>query len=233
MIVTTEAIVLHSRRFGDSSRIVTVYAHELGKIGLVAKGARTTTSSLGPALEPLSHTRCTVYHTRNRELHTVTKAETVCTRRQLHHSYEHLQAGMLMCEMIIRTQTQEQPDGDIFELLRKALDVADGVPDDHAYAVSVAMRLRLAEIMGFGIQRAPYPESWQSVTIDVTDGSVDHCGNGVRLSMSAYAIMHQSLRGRWSAADERVRLEIEAFLSTYFSHHLDTRIVSRTFTALQ
>ncbi|MEN9281530.1 MAG: hypothetical protein RL594_465 [Bacteroidota bacterium] len=233
MIVTTEAIVLHSRRFGDSSRIVTVYGRELGKVGLVAKGARTTNSSLGPALEPLSHARCTVYHTRNRELHTVTKAETASPRRQLHHSYEHLQAGMLMCELIIRTQAQEQPDAEIFELLRKALDVADTVPDNLVYSVSVAMRLRLAEVMGFGIQRAPYAESWQSVTIDVTDGSVLHSGNGIRLSMAAYAVMHHSLRGRWGAADESVRLEIEAFLSTYFSHHLDTRIVSRTFTALQ
>ncbi|MBK6759746.1 MAG: DNA repair protein RecO [Ignavibacteria bacterium] len=52
MIVSSEAIVLHSRRFGDSSRIVTLYSAELGKVTVVAKGARTMKSSFGAALEP-------------------------------------------------------------------------------------------------------------------------------------------------------------------------------------
>lgn len=233
MIVSTEAIVLHSRRFGDSSRIVTVYTRELGKLGLVAKGARTTSSSLGSALEPLSHVRCQVYHGKNKELHTVSKAESLSTRRQIQSSYDHLRCGLLMCELVMRTQEQEQADVEIFDLLRKALDVADGVDPDSVYSVSVAMRLRLAEVMGFGIQRAPCPEDWQSVSIDVSDGGATQQGHGIRLSRATYDLIMRSLRGQWTPATESVQLEIESFVSVYFSHHLDSRITSRTFTALQ
>jgi hypothetical protein len=35
------------------------------------------------------------------------------------------------------------------------------------------------------------------------------------------------------SAAEPVQLEIESFISVYFSHHLDARITSRTFTSLQ
>lgn len=233
MIVSTEAIVLHSRRFGDTSRIVTVYSRDLGKLGLVAKGARTTSSALGSALEPLGHVRCQVYHTKNRELHTVSKAESVSTRRQLQQSYEHLRAGLLMCELVMRTQDLEQVDAGIFELLRKALDVADGLAPELVYSVSVAMRLRLAEVMGFGVERAPCPETWQTVMIDVTDGTASQQGGGIRLSGTAWNLLSDSLRGRWHPSAEPVQLEIESFISIYFSHHLDARITSRTFTALQ
>ncbi len=233
MIVTTEAIVLHSRRYGDSSRIVTAYSRELGKVGLVAKGARTPSSSLGPALEPLSHVQLTVYHGRNRDLHTVSRAETSVSRSRLHVSYEHLSAGLLMCELILRTQAQEQPDAEIFDLLGKALGVLDVSSEHEAYAVSVAMRLRLADIMGFGIQRAPFPGELSHVTIDVTDGAVYEHSHGIRVSISAYAIMHASLRGRWITAPQADRLVIESFLSVYFSHHLDTRIAPQAFNALQ
>lgn len=233
MIVSTEAIVLHSRRFGDTSRIVTVYSRELGKLGLVAKGARTTSSPLGSALEPLSHVRCQVYHAKNRDLHTVSKAESATARRQLQHSYEHLRSALLMCELVMRTQELEQADSEIFDLLRKALEVADSLGPELAYSVSVAMRLRLAEVMGFGLEKAPCPDVWHTVTIDVTDGTLRQEGVGIRLSRATWNLMYDSLRGRWQPAHEPVQLEVESFISIYFSHHLDARITSRTFTALQ
>src|SRR5688572_11101322 len=38
VISKTDAIVLHARRFRESSKIVTLYTREHGKIGVVAKG---------------------------------------------------------------------------------------------------------------------------------------------------------------------------------------------------
>jgi len=233
VIVSTEAIIIHSRRFGDSSRIVTAYSRELGKVGLVAKGARTASSSLGSALEPMSHARLTVYHGKNKDLHTVSRAETIAPRARIQGSYDHLGAGLLMCELIMRTQAQEQPDAGVFELLCRALNVLDSAANDDAYSVSVAMRLRLADLMGFGLQRAPFPQDRRYVSIDVSDGAVYEHDGGIRLSIASYGIMHSSLRGKWTSAQESDRLEIESFLSLYFSHHLDTRIAPQAFNTLR
>lgn len=231
MIISAESIVLHSRRFGDSSRIVTLYTRELGKVGVVAKGVRTTKSTISAALEPLSHCRCTIYHSKNKELHTLSQAESITQRRNLT-TLEHLQAGLMMCEAIIRTQAQEQAEPDVFELLRKALEVLDAVPEEHAYSISVAMRCRLAEVMGFGLQFVP-PLEQPSVFIDVTDGSIAPAGIGVQMTRSAYAAMYSSRRGQWAQMSEADKLEIESTLSLYFSHHLEKRIVSQTYSHLR
>jgi DNA repair protein RecO (recombination protein O) len=231
VIISAESIVLHSRRYGDSSRIVTLYTRELGKVNVVAKGVRTTKSTIGAALEPLSHCRCTIYHGRNKELHTLSQAETITQRRNLT-TLEHLQGGLMMCEAIMRTQTQEQSDEHVYELLNKALEVLDAVDESLAYSVSVAMRCRLADVMGFGLQFTPLGDQ-PSVYIDVTDGSVAAAGVGVQMTRSAYAAMYASRRGHWCAIMEADKLEIESVLSLYFSHHLERRIVSQTFSHLR
>ena len=232
MIISAESIVLHSRRYGDSSRIVTLYTRELGKVNVVAKGVRTTKSAIGAALEPLSHCRCVIYHGKNKELHTLSQAETLSQRRNLI-TLEHLQSGLMMCEAIVRTQTQEQTDEHVFELLSKALNVLDTVDESCSYSVSVAMRCRLTEVMGFGLQFIPPPAEQASVFIDVTDGSVGPAGVGIHMTRSAYGAMYASRRGHWSSIDESDKLEIESLLSLYFSHHLERRVVSQTFSHLR
>ncbi|MBM4178924.1 MAG: DNA repair protein RecO [Ignavibacteria bacterium] len=231
MIISAESIVLHSRRYGDSSRIVTLYTRELGKVSVVAKGARTTKSTIGAALEPLSHCRCTIYHGKNKELHTLSQAETITKRRNVS-TLEHLQAGLLMCESIVRTQPQEQADVGTFVLLAKALEVLDSVEAQLAYSVTVAMRCRLAEVMGFGIQFVP-PSEHASVVVDVTYGSIALAGVGIQLSKNAYDALYASRRGHWNTIADADMLEIESLLSLYFSHHLERRIVSQTYSHLR
>jgi len=55
-LVKTAAIVLHSRKWGDADRIVTLYTLRFGKVRGVARGARRLKSRLGGMLEPF--TRC-------------------------------------------------------------------------------------------------------------------------------------------------------------------------------
>lgn len=231
MIISAESIVIHSMRYGDSSRIVTLYTRELGKVSVVAKGVRTTKSTIGAAVEPLAHCKCTIYHGKNKELHTLSQAETI-TKRRSFTSLEHLQAGLLICESIVRTQPQEQADTGTFDLLAKSLDVLDTVEADVAYSVSVAMRCRLAEVMGFGFQLVP-PLEHPMVVVDVTDGSIGISGVGIQLSNNAYHALYASRRGHWNVIADNDMLEIESLLSLYFSHHLERRIVSQTYSHLR
>ncbi|MDZ4745404.1 MAG: DNA repair protein RecO [bacterium] len=237
MIVTTDAIVLHSRRFGDTSRIVVVYAELLGKISVVAKGVRKPTSPLGSALEPLSHSRITVYHNKNRELHVVSAAEQLVRRHRLLTSYEHMSAAMLVTECVMRTQADNQPDANVFEMLSKglaALEAAKGA--DGAYGEAVGVRLMLAELMGFGLPYAEASVEGAPVSVSPEDG-IPRNGNapGIRMSGGAYAMIHaHGLRLEHRiVATEALRAEIESFITLYFSHHLDRRIVSRSFDVLR
>ena len=234
MIVCTDAIVLHSRRFGDTSRIVVLYTEVLGKISVVAKGVRKPTSPMGGALEPLSHSRITVYHNKNRELHVVSVAEQITRRQRLMSSYEHLSAAMLLTECVLRTQADNQPEVQVYEMLRKGLEALEGA--DEPYGVAVGSRLHLAELMGFGLPYADAVQREEPVSVSPEDGIPRGSeAQGIHMSGMAYAMMHAyGLQLEHSAlATESLRAEIESFLTLYFSHHLDRRIVSRSFDVLR
>ena len=233
MILSTEAIVLHSRRYGDSSRIVTLYSRDLGKVSVVAKGARTLKSSFGAALEPLGHIRCTIYHGRNKDLHTLSAAETLVTRRRLGGSLDLLRAGLLMCDTLVRTQAVEQPDKNVFELLARALEQLEEIDEPRAYSISLSMRLSLAEIMGFGLPSSPSPQG-TAVRVGIADGVARRDGEeGLRLSHTVYAQVLTALNGGTSVIPEQDQMELEGFVSLYFSHHLDKRITANAYNYLR
>lgn len=202
-------------------------------MGVVAKGARTTKSAFGSAMEPLSHIRCTVYHRPMKDLHTVAKAELLHPLRCLGSDLELLRSGLLMCEMVMKTQAQEQPDTRVFDLLVTALHRLNDEDPSTAYSVSVGFRCALANVMGFGLPLGE-PPIGAVVRIGLTDGVVRRDGeDGLRCSRTAYDALRACARGEACAVSHADELELESVLSLYFSHHLDTRVVSAVATALR
>lgn len=220
MICTSEAIVLHSRRFGDTSRIVVLYTRDAGKLSVVAKGVRTPKSAFGSALEPLSHSRVTYYHRKNRDLHTASAAEVATTRHRLHGSYDHLSTGLSMCETVLRTQADEEPHEQVFDLLRNALETLE-CEDDNCYRIGLTMRLGLAELMGFAVPHGIHPPGLDVSLSDIAFETI-------QLSLAS---LHDSENGRGlvhPVITDDVRLELESFIQNYFSYHLDKRINTRS-----
>ncbi len=202
-------------------------------MGVVAKGARTTKSAFGSAMEPLSHIRCTVYHRPMKDLHTVAKAELVHPLRRLGSDLELLRSGLLMCEFVMKTQPQEQPDARVFDLLVTALHRLNDEDPSTAYSVSVGFRCALANVMGFGLPLTE-PTEGSVVSIGITDGVVRREGeDGLRCSLSAYETLRTCAGGDACPVSHADELEIESVLSLYFSHHLDTRVVSSVASALR
>lgn len=239
MLLSTEAIVLHSRKFGDTSRIVVLYTRDHGKVSVVAKGVRKPSSPFGSALEPLGHTRVTLYFKRGRDLHTVSAAESITPRRRIRDSYDHLQTALAVCELLLRTQADEERNDAVFDLLCDGLNAVEDTHDP--YATGVAIRLRLADVMGFGVPDCGPPPPNPAVAVDMGNGmlrpeALAGTGGVIRMSSAAYGVLHSCL-GDASAISTTVspadRLELESFLSLYFSHHLDKRVSGRTYDVMK
>lgn len=231
MIVTTDAIVLHTRRYGDTSRIVVLYTLEFGKVSVMARGARKPKSPFGASLEPLTHCRATIYHRRQRELHTVSASEQVALHTTLKSSYPHLTAGLSMCELVMRTQTDEVPGPDVFELLSKGLAELNESDENECFRVGLKMRVQLAQIMGFGLPEVKPPDS-KVIKLDLDDGIPrGEPAVGIRMSKNVYDRLAEAVvkspSSKTAIVSPADQLELEAFLSLYFSHHLDKRITSR------
>ena len=70
-----DALILRHQRWGEADRLLTIFTREHGKLRIVAKGARKTTSRKAGHLEPFM--RSTLQLAQGRDLWIVTQAETI------------------------------------------------------------------------------------------------------------------------------------------------------------
>ncbi len=71
----TRAVVAHTMRRSNSSKLVTLITERYGLVSVMAKGARRPKNRYGAALEPLTLIDCRYWHKDTRELQTLSDAE--------------------------------------------------------------------------------------------------------------------------------------------------------------
>jgi DNA repair protein RecO (recombination protein O) len=74
MLVTTDAIVLRSRKQGDTSKICALYTKEYGLVDVIAKGAREMKSKFAGSLELFMHVTAVFYKKQGKELYLLSKS---------------------------------------------------------------------------------------------------------------------------------------------------------------
>ncbi len=76
-LIATEAFVLRTYKLAEQDKIVVFFTKELGKIRLVAKGARKLRNRFGASLEILTRVRLLFHNKPNRELQVLDRAELI------------------------------------------------------------------------------------------------------------------------------------------------------------
>lgn len=74
-IIKTEAIVLTKMDYGDTSKIVSLYSKDFGKLSGIIKGGRSPKSKIGLVVDPLNHIQVVVYKKDSRELQIISNAD--------------------------------------------------------------------------------------------------------------------------------------------------------------
>ncbi len=116
-VYKTPAIVLRQRKLGDTDKILTLYAANMGKIEAVAKGVRKTRSRLAGHVEPL--TQATFMLAKGKSLDVVTQVDTIESFPRLRSDLDRLSRGLYAAELIDRfTEPREEQ----FVLYRLLLD---------------------------------------------------------------------------------------------------------------
>lgn len=64
-----EGLVLKAIKFGETSKIITLYTKEFGKLSFIAKGGSDPRKKLSSTLQFLSHIGVVFYLKKERELH--------------------------------------------------------------------------------------------------------------------------------------------------------------------
>lgn len=150
MIQTSEAIVITSQKYGDSSKIVTFFTKDFGIIKAIAKGSFQIKSKYGSALEVLSYVNINFYSKPEGHLQLLSDAEIVRPYYNLSKSFEHITVGFALCETILKTLDEHYKNPHIFQNFAQSLNLLDNLPSNPSN-ILIKFLLDSARILGFGI----------------------------------------------------------------------------------
>ncbi len=143
----TRAVILRRRDHGDADRLLTVFTPRMGRLELIARGVRRTTSRRSGHLEPFAHVDLQV--ARGRTWDVVTEATTVESFRGLRSDLGQIGRAGYVAELV-DAFSQADPEAltGLWELLLLALrelDAGEGHPD----LLLRWFELHLLGLMGF------------------------------------------------------------------------------------
>lgn len=168
MIVRTEAIVLRSMKYSESSLIVTLLTREKGKLTVIAKGARRTKSRFGGALQPMSYIQVVFYYKPTRSLQTLTEASYVQPFHDISRSLEKITVGLRAVELVEAFMQEEEPNPFVFNLLVTVLGRLNAA-SERVENILLFCQIRLAEALGF----APAVDREQVESLPEEGGMLD------------------------------------------------------------
>jgi len=141
----TVGIVLRCTDYSETSKIVTFYTRDHGKVRTLAKGAKRKKSEFLGILEPLSLLEI-VYIQSRKALHILKEAYLIDANLALRERLSRLARALFFLSLIERTQPDEDPDPAVFELLSASLSALRRIslPEN----VPILFQLRLLDHFG-------------------------------------------------------------------------------------
>lgn len=118
--------ILHSKPYRDTSNLLEVFSHEYGRVGLVARGARSNRSRMNGILQPFIPLLAS--WSGQGELQTLTHAEQ--DKRAYHLKADNLMIGFYLNELIIQFLHRDDPHPEIYQSYQSVLaelESGDGV----------------------------------------------------------------------------------------------------------
>jgi DNA repair protein RecO (recombination protein O) len=148
MITKTEAVVLKSMNYRDSSKIVTFYTRRFGKVKCIAKGARQLKSKFGAGLEPITNVSLVLYKKEHRDLQLVSQCDAIKTYNSIHGELERMAVALAVLELVNHLVHDEEGNDALYDLLVKTLDEIERARKNFLN-LFFAFEIRCASLFGF------------------------------------------------------------------------------------
>ena len=232
-----EAIVLRTVDLGEADRILVLLTRHFGKVHVIAKGIRRTTSRLAGHAEPLTH--ATYQLARGRELDVLTGAEARAIYPVLREDLDRIAAGWYVAELADRFTVEHAPSAPLFDLLETALRHLDA-----GHPPSMVCRwfdLHLLDRSGFRPEVADCvvcrnalqerENAWSAVAGGAVCASCAARSGGLSLSVRAlksfrYLLAHDFAGASLLRIDGPLAAELERHLRLFVQHVIDRELVA-------
>ena len=234
-IIKSEAVVLKTHDFQETSKIVSVYSKEYGRLQLIAKGVRSSKSKFGGLLDGLNYLRIVYYFKETRDLQLLSNAELVRAFPHLRDDLDRFSYASILAEIIYRTQLMGEKNPRLFHSIISSLEGMNGAQNYRNYFY--AFLVRFIEISGFPpklrrcLKCGQFPEG-KFVYFDFERGGyfcekcVENHSSCFRLSIEGLKFLLALREFSWQnigkiAVSGKILLEIENFLLYYLKVYFD------------
>ena len=146
--LVTDAVVLHSFDYLESSRILRLATRELGVQSVLARGARRSQRRYGSALDLFAEGVAELHLKPGRDMHTLAGFDVQRGRPELAVELDRFTAASAFAELALRF-TQHDPHPELYALLVAALDGIAAAPRGAAASAALAAVWRLVGELGF------------------------------------------------------------------------------------
>lgn len=139
MLNKIEGIVIKSRPYGESNKIVTLMTRELGKTTVMARGAKKPTSRLASVTLNFTHGMFVIQ--RSKGMGTLQQGEHFSSRRHITTDILANAYASYIAELVDKLIEEGHPEPFAFEVLNQALNAIEEEYDPEAIALFVDWKL--------------------------------------------------------------------------------------------
>ena len=115
MFQQTEALVLRTVDFSESSLVLTLFSRNFGKIQALAKGGRRLKNPFESALDLMTHILVTFIPKRGDALDLLTESKLVRRFRPTQENYDGMYAGLYLIELLNEMTIEQEPMPELFD----------------------------------------------------------------------------------------------------------------------
>lgn len=247
---TAQGLVLHTVRHGETSLILTVFCRETGKIGFMAKGARSK-SRLGSsaALEILSEAQFVYYNKQGRDLQLLKEWTILNAHRGLREDFNALTVGSAVSELLSKCLREHDVHTELYEAAVSVLETLDQKP---CSPLPILWLFQISQFRALGYDlalsvcaetgAALAPPFRKPIRFRLADGAFFAAGAGSiitdgELSVEAFAVLSalSTATPRYAArltVSPRAQQEIMRFMTRYLETHMPVSGKIRSLQAL-
>ncbi len=117
MIQKAEAVVLKTLNHGDTSKIITLYSREAGRLKVIAKGVRSPKSKAMGLFQPTRHIQVIYYAKATSELKLFKSGDLIDGFFGLEEDFDRLTLAQVMVELLDRSVEDQESHPRLFQLL--------------------------------------------------------------------------------------------------------------------
>jgi len=134
--------------YRETSKLVTLYTRELGKITIIARGGQSLKNRFGSTLQLLSHVQAVIFSRPTRSIQVLSECSHITVYSDIREDLEKLTIGQRICEIVLKITEEGQRSFELFQLLINVLTALND-PKSNGLVLNLYFQIQFTQQLGF------------------------------------------------------------------------------------